>query len=115
MNFLEALQMAVEVIREQADLDEIYLYESSSQTQLYLKDCEGSLQFTLDVSLSSQIYLAACFDKRLESTTLNLNMIFSKDWEVRLRKTELLRAKKNYASKTSEPFIDYAPVGKEEV
>lgn len=107
MNFLEALKLAVEVIRQQANLDEVYLYEPSSQIQLYLKNFEGVLEFTRDENLPEQIYL-------VQSTALNLNMIFSKDWEVRLRKKEHLRAKKNYASKIGEPFIDYTPVGKEE-
>lgn len=116
MDFLKALELAVGVIRDNAHdgLDEIYLYETSSQTQVYLKDCEGSLQFMSDEPLPEQIFLASFLDKRLQSTYLSLEVIFSCEWEVRLHKTEHFRAIA-LQGKTSEMFIDYTPVGREEV
>lgn len=115
MDFLDALELAMEVIRGQDELDEIYLYEPSSQMQIYLKDCEGSLQFVADEDLPKQIFLAAFLDKRLQATSLSLKVIFSKKWEVRLRKTQHLRATLENLGKTKEEFIDYTPVGREEV
>lgn len=112
MDFMQALDSAVSVIREQGGkLDEIYLYERNSQTQVYLKDCEGSLQFDRDESLPPQIFLASFLNKRLQGTSLSLEVIFSCEWEVRLRKTAHLRVIQGKASE----IVDYAPVGKEEV
>lgn len=115
MNFLEALKLAVSVIREQRGLDEIYLYETNSQTRVYLKDCEGSLQFMRDEPLPLQIFLAGVVDNRIVKKQLSIEVIFSKNWEVCLRQSQHLKAQKNYSSKIGEPFIDYTPVGKEEV
>lgn len=112
MNFLEALKLAEKVISEQRDgLDEIYLYERISQSRVLLTDCEGSLEFTSDESLAEQIYLASFLDKRLRSTNLSLAVIFSDDWEVRLRKTQHLKAVLE-RGETKEKFLDFAPVGK---
>lgn len=114
MDFMKALKLVVQVIREQRELDEIYLYEINSQTQVYLKDYEGSLQFMSDEPVPPQIFLAY-FYKRSKRTPLSLEVIFSDKWEVRLRKTEHLSAKMANLGKTSEIFIDYTPIGKEEV
>ena len=116
MEFMQALELAVITIRDVRDeLDEIYLYEVSSQTQVYLKDCEGSLEFDRDGSLPEQIYLASFWDKRMRSTSLSLNVIFSRSWEVRLQKRQHLKARMELCGKTSETFLDYTPVGTEEV
>lgn len=115
MDFLKALKLAASVIREQRELNEIYLYEISSQTQVYLKNFEGVLEFMRDEPLPEQIYLASFLDKRLQGTCLSLKIIFSASWEVRLRKTEHLKATMERLGKTKEEFIDYAPVNKEEV
>lgn len=115
MDFLRALELAVNVIRDgHKELDEIYLYEPSKQVQVYLKDCEGSLQFMCDEPLPEQIFLASCLDKRLRGTSLSLEVIFSASWEVRLRKNQHLKATMERLGKKGE-FIDYTPVGKEEV
>lgn len=114
MNFLEALKTATQVIREQRGLDEVYLYDRVSQKSVYLKDCEGMLEFDLDESLDKQIFLGSFLDKRLQGTSLSIDTIFSTMWEVRLRKTEHLRAMRTIG-KTSEVFIDYTPADKEEV
>lgn len=113
MKFLEALRVAVRVIREQDELDEIYLYEPSSQMQIYLKNCEGNLEFMLDESLPEQIYLASFLDKRLQATSLSLKVIFSKKWEVRLRKIEHLRAIYEVGSIMEKSFMSYTPVSRE--
>lgn len=116
MDFLRALELAVNVIRdEHKELDEIYLYEPSKQVQVYLKDCEGSLQFDCDEPLQGQVFLAAFLDKQLKGTSLSLKVIFSASWEVRLRKNQHLKATMERLGKTSETFIDYTPVGREEV
>lgn len=115
MVFMEALELAIYVIRDAHDgLDEIYLYEPSTQTQVYLKDCKGSLQFASDEPLQPQIYLAAFLDKQLKGTCLSLEIIFSASWEVRLRKEQHLKAAMVRLGKTKGEFIDYTPV-KEEV
>lgn len=108
MDFMKALKLVVQVIREQRELDEVYLYERNSETQIYLKDCEGSVQFMSDEPLPAQIFLASFFDKRLQSTYLSLEVIFSCEWEVRLRKNQHLRV--TIGSET----LDYIPI-KEEV
>lgn len=86
MDFLEALKVAVEVINEQDELDEIYLYEPSSQMQIYLKDCEGSLQFMGNEPLPPQIFLASFLDERLRSVCVSIEAILSNKWEVRIKK-----------------------------
>lgn len=111
MDFVKALELAVSVIKEQRELDEIYLYERNSQTQVYLKDCEGSLQFDSDESFPEQIFLAGVVNNRFVKKQLSIETIFSNEWEVRLRKTSHLRI---VQGKTSE-IIDYTPVDKEEV
>lgn len=116
MNFIEALETAVSVIREQQDeLNEIYLYERVSQNQVYLKNYNGGLEFARDKYLEKQIYLGAFLDKNLQSTYLRLDTIFSISWEVKLRKNQHLIAIPKQNGKTKEKFIDYVPVGKEEV
>lgn len=110
MEFMKALDLAMNVIREQRELDEIYLYEPNTQTQVYLKDVEGSLQFMRDEPLPEQVFLAAFLDKRLQGTRLSLEVIFSSEWEVQLRKSQHLSAKMELLGKTSEAFIDYTPV-----
>lgn len=116
MNFLEALELAVSVIKENArdGLDEIYLYEPSTQTQVYLKNCKGVLEFSCDEPLPEQVFLAAFLDKRLQSKCLSLSVIFSTKWEVRLLKKQHLRAIRAQLGKTAEALIDYTPVGREE-
>lgn len=119
MDFMKALELVVSVIKEQGSgLDEIYLYERNSQTQIYLKDCEGSLAFERDWSLPEQIYLASCLDKRMRSISLSLNVIFSTSWEVRLRKNQHLKAtRRSVVGKAGDNnevvFLDYTPVGRE--
>lgn len=115
MDFIEALKLAVSVIREQRELDEIYLYERNSQTRVYLKDCEGSLGFMSDEPLPEQIFLGGIVNDRIVKKQLSLKVIFSNKWEVRLRKTEHLSAKMERLGKTKENFIDYTPVGRKEV
>lgn len=116
MNFLEALGLAVKVIREQDEIDEIYLYEPKSKSQVYLKDCEGSLQFIMvDEILQEQVFLAGILNEKLQKKQLSIATILGASWEVRLRKLEHLRAKIGKIGKTKETFIDYAPIGKEEV
>ena len=116
MEFMQALDLAVCAIKEQgSELDEIYLYEPSEQVQVYLKDCEGSLQFMSDEPLPEQIFLAACLDKRMRGTSLSLEVIFSASWEVRLRKNQHLKVAWARLGKTAETFLDYTPVGREEV
>lgn len=116
MEFMQALDLAISVIKEQRDeLDEIYLYEVNSQTQVYLKDCEGSLEFNCDESLPEQIYLASFLDKRMRGTCLSLETLFSASWEVRVRKNQHLKVTRKMLEKTAEIFLDYTPVGREEV
>lgn len=117
MNFVKALELAVSVIKENAHdgLDEIYLYERSSEAQVYLKNCKGVLEFSCDEPLPEQVFLASFLDKRLQSKCLSLSVIFSTKWEVRLRKKQHLRAIRALLGKTAEVFIDYTPVGREEV
>lgn len=117
MNFLEALKTATQVIREQRQSDEIYLYEINSQMRVYLKDCEGSLRFVNLIDkkpLIPQIFLGGVVDKRERGTSLSLEIVFSDKWEVRLRKTEHLRAELKPLGKTKEQFIDYTPVDKKD-
>lgn len=115
MDFLKALELAIEVIREQAsELDEIYLYEPNKQVQVYLKDCEGGLQFMCDEPLSEQIFLASFLNRHWQSTYLSLEVIFSCEWEVRLRKNQHLRVTR-VLGKATETFLDYIPINKEEV
>lgn len=113
MNFLKALETATQVIREQRQLDEVYIYEINSKTRVYLKNCEGVLEFGFDELLGEQIFLGSFLDKRLQGTNLSIDTILSASWEVHLRKTEHLRAEPKPLGKTKEQFIDYTPVGKE--
>lgn len=113
MNFLEALKTATQVIREQRELDEIYLYDRVSQKSVYLKNCENILEFEFDKYLDEQVYLGSFLDKRLQGTSLSVDTILSISWEVRLRKTEHLRAELKPLGKTKEQFIDYTPADKE--
>lgn len=113
MNFLEALETATQVIREQRQLEEVYLYDRVSQKSVYLKDCEGMLEFDFDRFLDTQVYLGSFLDKRLQGTSLSIDTIFSISWEVRLRKSEHLRAELKPLGKTKEQFIDYTPANKE--
>lgn len=116
MNFMKAMQVAESVIREQRDgLNEIYLYERCSQKQVYLKNREGSLDFSRDKYLTKQIYLGAFLDKSLQGTNLSLDTIFSISWEVHFKKNQHLNAIPKQNGKTKEEFIDYVPIGKEEV
>lgn len=115
MDFLEALGLAVEVISEQERLEDIYLYEPKSKTQVYLKDCEGSLHFMIDEILQEQVFLAGILNEKLQKKQLSIATILGASWEVRLRKLEHLRAKIGKIGKTKKTFIDYAPIGKEEV
>lgn len=116
MDFMKALELAVCVLKEQgSEIDKIYLYEPSEQVQVYLKYCEGSLQFMSDEPLPEQIFLAACLDKRMRGTSLSLEVIFSASWEVRVRKNQHLKVTRAQLGKTSETFLDYTPVGTEEV
>lgn len=91
MNFLEALKVAVQVIREWRDeIDEIYLYEKNNQVRIYLKDCDGNLRFTLDDILSEQVFLGGVVDDKSCRKQLSLDNIFSASWEVRAQKRQCL-------------------------
>lgn len=94
MDFLEALSEAVEVIsecekRQDGKLDEIYLYEPISQTQVFLKTMlkEGggylipTNTIDKDLPLLEQVFLGGFFDKGGNSKYLSLDNIFN-EWEV---------------------------------
>lgn len=117
MNFMKAMQVAASVIREQQDgLKEIYLYEPNKQVRVYLKDCEGSLNFKKhNIYLVEQVFLAGIVDNRIVKKQLSLDTLFSVSWEVRLSKNQHLSAIPKQNGKTKEEFIDYVPIGKEEV
>lgn len=116
MEFMQALNLAVSVIREQgSELDEIYLYEPSKQVQVYLKDCDGGEQFASDEPLSEQVFLGGIVDNRIVKKQLSLKTLFGTSWEVRLRKNQHLKVAWARLGKTAETFLDYTPVGREEV
>lgn len=114
MDFMKAMLVAVSVIREQRELDEIYLYEPNKQVRVYLKDYEGGLNFKeRNIYLAEQVFLGGIVDNRIVKKQLSLDTLFSASWEVRLQKKSHLSAIPKQLSK--EEFIDYAPVNKEEV
>lgn len=116
MEFMQALDLAMSVIREQQkELDKIYLYERNSKMRITLTNFDASVEFSYDEPLAEQIYLASFLDENLKSKFITLKVIFSKSWEVRLRKNQHLKATRSVLGKTSETFLDYTSVGREEV
>lgn len=116
MDFMKALELAISVINEQgSELDEIYLYEPNKQVRVYLKDCDGSEQFVSDEPLPEQVFLGGIVDNRIVKKQLSLDTLFSARWEVRLRKNQHLKVTRKMLGKTAETFLDYTPVGREEV
>lgn len=116
MEFMQALSLAMSVIKEQQDkLDRIYLYERNSKMQIALTNFDASVEFSYDEPLPEQIYLASFLDENFKSKFITLEVIFSASWEVRLRKNQHLKATMERLGKTSETFIDYTPVDREEV
>lgn len=100
MDFLEALSQAAQIISEsnegknQQELDEIYLYEPRSQTQIFLKtmlkDGRSYLiptnSIDKDLPLLEQIFLGGFLDADGLRKDLSLDDIFN-DWEVCIKKT----------------------------
>lgn len=113
MDFLQALSEAAGVIRENQNgttIEEIYLHEPKSQTQVFIKTMlkkneKVGTHFVpidnvrKDLPLMEQIFLGGFLDKNGQGKYLSLDDIFGK-WEVCIKRVsrQTIKAKSKGAS-----------------